>query len=243
MERLPNAPLIEVIFEIRWPVKNTDLYEMQKCQYLHGDLYALLKDQYKYRESLVPPDFPMETYLNKPAHRFRAKKNGYPGVQVGPGIVTLNTIDELYDWAAFEKQCLKLSEKLFDVYSFKKEDQLQLALKYFDFFNFDFQKDDATLFLKNKLHIEINQNFYDKNTPLSAIGIALQYQTDIGNYLSSIGKKTLNNKDGLLLQHSMTGKHIKPDLTILGSWLGKAHDVCSTAFKNMTKGELYESFK
>jgi len=46
MSKLPNAPLIEVIFEPRWKV--TDKEKLSKCQYLHGDLLSSIKDVYTY---------------------------------------------------------------------------------------------------------------------------------------------------------------------------------------------------
>ncbi|MBV6460184.1 MAG: hypothetical protein HJHJAOHD_00286 [Flavobacteriales bacterium] len=101
MSKLPNAPLVEVIFELRWKV--TDKEELTKCQYLHGDLYASIKDIYNFREALVAPEVPMELYLNIPAHRFRVAQNNYPLVQVGPGLLTLNTIDSKYNWEEFEE--------------------------------------------------------------------------------------------------------------------------------------------
>ncbi len=42
MSKLPNAPLVEVIFELRWKVDKND--ELVKCQYLHGDLFAKVKE-------------------------------------------------------------------------------------------------------------------------------------------------------------------------------------------------------
>lgn len=243
MSRLPSAPLVEVIFEIRWQIPSNDLGEMQKCQYLHGDLYAELKGDFPDRETLVPPDFPMETYLNKPAHRFRTKKNGYPTVQVGPGIVTVNTTDDHYEWPNYEKLCLNINEKLFNVYDFSKNQNLHLALKYYDFFSFDFEKEDVTQFLSNSLHIDIGQQFFETNSYPSGIGFALQYNTDVGDYHIAINKRRLRKKTGILVQHSMAGSDIKPQISDVQHWLSNAHDVCSEAFKNMTKGDLYESFK
>jgi len=99
MSKLPNAPLIEVIFELRWEIKQKS--DLTKYQYLIGDLYSSIKGDFPIRESLAPPEIPTEILINNPAHRFRSDKNQYPLVQVGPGLLTLNTTDENYFWNDF----------------------------------------------------------------------------------------------------------------------------------------------
>jgi len=72
MSKLPNAPLLEVIFELRWKITNKN--DLAKYQYLHGDLYSILKNSYHFRESLAPVEIPVEVLINKPIHRFRKEK-------------------------------------------------------------------------------------------------------------------------------------------------------------------------
>lgn len=43
MSKLPNAPLIEVVIELRWQI--TQKNELTGIQYLYGDLYNELKDK------------------------------------------------------------------------------------------------------------------------------------------------------------------------------------------------------
>lgn len=54
MSKLPKAPLLEVIFEIRWTVTQK---EVEEVKYLHGDLFPVLKNEYPHRESVI------QTYL------------------------------------------------------------------------------------------------------------------------------------------------------------------------------------
>ncbi len=80
MSKLPNAPLIEVIYELRWDVK--DEQDLGKFQYLHGDLYAAKKIEYPLREILISVDVPVGLLINNPVYRFRSKEN-YPLFQLG----------------------------------------------------------------------------------------------------------------------------------------------------------------
>jgi len=88
MSKLPKAPLLEVIFELRWQIKQKS--DLTKYQYLIGDLYSAIKKTYPVRESLAPPEVPTDILINNPVHRFRKDKNQYPLVQIGPGLLTLN---------------------------------------------------------------------------------------------------------------------------------------------------------
>ena len=51
MSKLPKAPLIEVIFELSW-IANT-LTEHEKFQFLLGNIYAKLRQEYPLRINLV----------------------------------------------------------------------------------------------------------------------------------------------------------------------------------------------
>ncbi len=115
MSKLPKAPLVEVVIELRWQITNKD--ELAGIQYLYGDIYNELKGKYPYRESILPVEFPMEMTINQPVHRFRTEKGGYPLVQAGPGILTLNTINSIYFWDTLYNDAGELIEKFFNVYT------------------------------------------------------------------------------------------------------------------------------
>ena len=131
MSRLPNAPLLEVIFELRWQIKEKE--ELNKYQFLIGDLYSSIKENYPSRESLVPPQVPTDILINNPFHRFRKGKNEYPLVQIGPGVLTLNTTDDNYFWKDFYTWSESLVTNFFDVFILENE-AFKSNLLYLDFF-------------------------------------------------------------------------------------------------------------
>jgi len=45
------------------------------------------------------------------------------------------------------------------------------------------------------------------------------------------------------MQTKVNGNPIKPELEEITLWFEKSHEICSEVFKNITKGELYKSFK
>lgn len=241
MSKLPKAPLLEVIFELRWQIKNAS--ELTKYQYLIGDLYSEVKGQYPFRESLAPTDIPTEILLNKPVHRFRIEKNQYPLVQIGPGVLTLNTDNEAYFWKDFYDGAEGFINSFFEVFPISDE-SFKPNLIFLDFFKFDFSNNNVNEFINNNFDISFNQSFIkDVKNPFN-IDIGFFYETEMGN-LSLTLKKGKNSKkeDGIVMQTSLQCKETMSNSENILSWLNSGHEFTSDLFKQITKGKLYNSFK
>ncbi|MBP8993734.1 MAG: TIGR04255 family protein [Bacteroidales bacterium] len=242
MSKLPNAPLVEVVLELRWKIINKS--DLSKIPYLYGDIYSLLKNKYPYRESIVPPEIPMDFLINQPVHRFRVAQNDYPLFQVGPGILTLNTIDSKYFWDSFSKNSQELIAAFLNVFPFQNEENISPSILFLDFFPFDFSKDDAYNFINDKFNIVFNQSFFPNHSFPKDLNLGFYYSISNGDLLVTL-KKGLNNKkeEGIIMQTKVNGNPIKPELEEITLWFEKSHEICSEVFKNITKGELYKSFK
>ncbi len=241
MSKLPGAPLIEVIFELRWQIKQKS--DLTKYQFLIGDLYSAIKEYYPVRESLVPPEVPTDILINNPVHRFRKDKNQYPLVQVGPGILTLNTTDENYYWDDFYDWAKILLAEFFKVFPPNNE-LFTPTLLYLDFFKFDFKNDNVNDFINESFNINFSQGFLkDKGNP-SNLDIGFFYETEMGNSYVTLKKGQNSQKeDGIVMQSSLRSKEtMKNDENIL-TWLSEAHTFSSNLFKEITIGKLYKSFK
>ena len=107
MSKLPKAPLVEVIFEIRW--NSTNKQEMDKFQLLIGAIYAALKDLYCKPDNLLPDsNIPIQVLLGKPIYRAK-KKSGEPILyQLGPGLLSINYVGSDYDWAIFYQEICRI---------------------------------------------------------------------------------------------------------------------------------------
>lgn len=244
MSKLPHAPLVEIVIELRWRITNKQ--DLSKVQYLYGDLYSELKDKYPYRESLVPTEIPLDILINQPVHRFRTAPNDYPLVQVGPGIITLNTVDKKYFWDDFSNSLSDLVNSFLKVYPLEGSEKITPAILFVDFFDFDFKKDDITKFLNEKFNITYKQSFIECDGLPTNLNLGYFYKIDEGNISvtfqkgKSIGKK---DEDGLILQTRIDGNPLMPAGKEILKWTGLSHEMCSDVFKKLTEGELYESFK
>lgn len=241
MSKLPNAPLNEVIFELKWDVTNKQT--LQKNQYLHGDLHAELKRKFPHRELLVPYEVPYETFINRPTHRFRVKEEGYPIYQVGPGLITYNTVDEFYYWDQFKEDAEEIIQKFIATDVFPGL-QIRPALHYIDFFGFDFTEQNIFDFVNKNFKINIKHSFIETKENPDDINLGFNFPSDLGA-ISVIFQKgnSARKGSGLLLQTRITGSKMKLDEEIISKWLSESHETLSKLFKDIVKPSFYNSFK
>ncbi|MDQ3394836.1 MAG: TIGR04255 family protein [Bacteroidota bacterium] len=238
MSKLPNAPLQEVIFELRWNISNKE--DLNRFQFLMGDLYSSLKDKYPFRQSLFPPEFPLDVLIHHPTYRFRHKENDYPLFQVGPGILSLNTNDAKYYWEDF----YEWTEELLTVFlaANNQVDSYSTSIIFLDFFKIDFEKTDVLEFINNNFNLKFSQSFYETTKFPNYINLGLQYETEFGNLNISLNNGKQDVEDGLVLNTKITGFNKNPEKEEIMIWLKNSKALCSKLFKKLTEGDLYNSF-
>jgi uncharacterized protein (TIGR04255 family) len=241
MSKLPNAPLIEIVLELRWKITNK--VDLSKIQYLYGDIYNELKHKHPYRENIQPPEIPIEVLLNQPVHRFRTAQNDYPLFQVGPGIITLNTIDSKYFWESFYNDSSELVNTFLNVFPIKNGEKLTPSILFLDFFPFNFKENDVYKFISDKFNVKFEQSFIKNVSNPKDVNLGFYYEISLGDLSVVFHKGNSNHKEGIVLQTRINGAAISPDLDNIKLWIGQAHDTCSDLFKKLTEGKLYESFK
>jgi uncharacterized protein (TIGR04255 family) len=239
MSKLPKAPLVEVVIELRWKITSKE--ELAGVQYLYGDLYNELKKKYPFRESILPVEVPIEMTINQPVHRFRAEKGGYPLLQVGPGVITLNTIDAKYYWNSFFNDAKELIQTFFNVHPV--ENKIAPALLYIDFFPFDFSGNNVHDYINQQFNITFGQSFFETEKFPTDFNMGFAYNIDLGDLRVNFQKGKNQNTEGILLQTRINGKPAAPNYENLNNWLNEAHEILSNLFMQLTEGDLYESFK
>lgn len=243
MSKLPNAPLLEVVFEIKWDIINKN--DIIDFQYIHGDLYSKLKGKFPFRENLLPPEVPFEVVKGMPVYRFRKDRNEYPLVQVGPGLLTLNTNDDKYFWEEFKEEINDTLNALKDIYPKLIDFKLNPTLTYIDFFEISFEKQNLLEFINENLNLNIQQGFIElTDESLKDINLTFNYQIKNDILSFNLRNGMINNKKiGLILQTKVIGGNNMYSSETLTEWLNESHEICSEAFKKISKGKLYESFK
>ena len=241
MSKLSNAPLVEVIFEIRW--NSTNKQEVDKFQLLIGAMYAALKDTYEKPENFITDaNIPIQAFLNRPIYRAR-KKDGTPILyQLGPGVLSINYVGPNYDWSSFYSEISMIVNQVKELYSFSPSKDIQISLKYLDFFDFQFGSENIFTFLKDKFHLNIESEFI-KDPMGVKLEIAQKEEND-SIFNIKINTGTLNDRrQGFVVESKL--QSVKKTETLFPKFddiLTEFHYKLSSFFKNMTKGELYESF-
>lgn len=247
---LPNKPLVEALFEFKW---GPDTPEILGYPIVVGALYEQLKDLYPEIEDLPLNRVPPELTLQMVRHRFRKAKRGWPLVQIGPGILTVNDTEGYTTWDEFYKSINHVIERLYEAHPKNAEVKPQsFLLRYINAVDFDFGRDDVLNFLERKFKTKV---VMDKS--LFAVGSSTEKPSELILRLSF----PLGTPKGLAtVQFSSGVKSEKPALVwelIVNSsppqvsqmpkgasaWLREAHDVIDHWFFKLTEGELLDSFK
>ena len=116
--KLPNKPLIEAIFELRWELLEREPHGIKTdpgFEILVGRYYERIKEEYPYIEKLPISEIPEVLTAHTVRHRFRAANNQWPVTQIGPGIITINETDG-YVWNSFKPRIIKVLKAFFESY-------------------------------------------------------------------------------------------------------------------------------
>lgn len=238
MSKLPNAPLVEVIFEIRWNFNPeiTDLVAVTDC------LYDMFKSDLPHREYStmpLPPGVTLPMRLEKTY--FRKERGGYPLVQVAPGIVSVNTVDAEYEWEDFA--CL--AESVMERLEGCKEvagNMAGVSLKYLDFYEFDFEHGNVFDFVNENFCLRLGNDAASNMRPLG-INVQSDYRTRLGIFSVNISRGGVGGKVGLVMNTSVSLGYPVLHTGKLKEWLDGAHETLSNYFKKVTEGRMYNSFK
>lgn len=253
---LNNKPLIEAIFELRWglPLSPRGLKVDPNSGILVGALYEKIKGSYPFYEKLPSADIPSEISQYIPQHRFRTIEGGWPLIQLGQGLITVNSTKE-YIWEEFKNRIRESIIALYSVYPEGNKNlvPVSLSLRYIDSLPFDYEKYDILAYLKKYLKLDIclyNKIFEEtkiKNAP-KGIDIRLGFESTQPEGIMHLRlyRGITHDKDSLVWETVVisTSEIKLPNIPDdIYEWLEKAHDLTDKWFFNLVEGELLEQFK
>lgn len=232
--RLPKAPLVEAIFEMKWKLDQSSPGVKADPNYklLVGRFYdRLCEKDYPFHEQLPTANMPDEMAPYIIQHRFRKKEGGWPLIQLGPGIVTFNET-EGYDWPDFQRRLTELLTQFFASYPNPKKIQVEeLTLRYIDATDFNYNQNILT-FLKDKMGMDIvmPETLFKEtmisNSPL-ALDFRITYPYTNGGATIRFARGTRNNKDALISETVVNskGKGVPQSQEEIIKWIVKSHDL------------------
>lgn len=158
-KQLKNKPLVEAIFELRWALvprfegKEGIPQADPHYKFLLGRLFDRIKLEYPEYEQLPTANVPDELVGHMVQHRFRLGPEQWPLIQVGPGIITVNSTAD-YAWEDFRPRVARAVTSLYEAYP-KVEDLRvsSLMLRYIDAVEVELSHESAYKYLQNNLKV------------------------------------------------------------------------------------------
>ncbi|MBS1789435.1 MAG: TIGR04255 family protein [Acidobacteria bacterium] len=253
-EDLPNKPLVEAIFEVQWAFS---LAEEQSeidpgFRILLGRLYDRVRGEYPFLENLPQAQFPEEMTGRLVRHRFRTAKDGWPLVQIGPGVLSVNETQG-YTWDGFRPRLTRAINALFESYptDIHQLKVTQVLLRYLDAIPLA-EGIPLLQFLKESLHttVEVDARlFQDSHAASSPDGLLLNLVFRLpelpGAIALSFGIGKRENQPSIIWDTKVLAQAEDVPKTIeeYEAWLIAAHDLAGRWFRTLSSGKLYESFR
>ena len=262
--KLPNAPLLEVFFELQWDVPKTGGAGALSFGYDPGfnafeSAFEVAMNAAGYTtQEVVAKEGP--TFANRIVKRVRkGDDQPFPLIQIGHGIFACNVSTD-YEWNDFRAFCLDGLDHVLECYPTSPTSPFRPSraeLRYVDVFNKDLLGHESlTKFLKTNSKLThdglgfLNSEVFtgaDQGQMVLQRSIA---NAEIGWFRFDVANATTHNKDSILL----TSRVVK-DADFAGEdwaentrdavceWLGEAHNITSEFFSSFVSDDLMESFK
>lgn len=249
---LPNKPLIEAMFELRWQLDKDPARGTTAFRLLFGKYYEKIRESYPEIEDQPVSNVPeaMTPYMIR--HRFRAAKNQWPVTQLGSGIMTVNETEN-YHWETFKRRVGEASRALFDAYpsEISRFEPTGAELRYVNMIPFEVRNGHIIDFLDTSLHTSIKlddklfDGHHDKSKESSvdlSIGLRLTKPHAIG--VLSFGTGESDSKPGILWQIIIRSHPSFMPTTYddIMEWTEEAHEVVDRWFFTLARGSLMETF-
>ncbi len=265
-EVLPNAPLIEVVFELRWALSGSGPIEPMRTD----PGYPILREEFsravkklgfRHTMDMNPQGFSLGHFIDR--RFYLSETQPFPLVQIGHGIFATNE-SAGYKWTKFKASCLKHVRMLIDSYprmtSFRIMPSL-IELRYIDVFPaksekgkardiFTFLKDDTNLGISRPSlmeGLETLQSLYSGR-------IIAEYRVKKAKatiFVLDFASAKSGTKKGVRMVSKVqsVGKDVpslksKPKFVKnVSEWLERAHLITSPFFQQLIKPELLRKFQ
>ena len=258
---LPNKPLVEALLEIKWgPAAGTAQmlgsgWSDPNYPVFLGIFYNAIKNEFPVIEDQPAKQLPDMISPGMVKTRFRAVAGGWPVVQAGPGILSVNFTSS-YTWSLFQPTALKVVASFLEAYTsagtIGPPKLTSALLRYIDGIETaEFQAMDTLTFVRDKLHVgidlpdEIHKGAWIGG-PLSSLdlrlAIPLVQPKGRGNLRVATGQK--EGKPAILCDTSVLSRNQDTPQTVedLEGWLEQSHVIVMAWFESMVKGDLMELF-
>ena len=251
-DNLANKPLIEAILEVKWPLFSDEFGKEKdpRSPLFAGQLYEKLKADFPWQNELPISRVPEDMTPHQPRIQFRAIQDGWPLVQLGPGILTLNQT-EGYEWQSYRELCSKVLDALFNTYptgDLPLEVE-EISLRYIDA---DELGDESAIQFMNHLEVKIEEPVFVKeyealDDKLLSVSLNMVYpcKTPKGALIVSYKQGLKLGAPALIWESRIVSrsKDVPQDHSNFCQWLDDAHTVTHDWFTHQIEHNLLDKYK
>lgn len=240
-----KSSILEVIFEVRWqltPIPNTPALRDPGYPLVYGRLYDRVKERFPIVEDLPTTQMQPEANPYVVRHRLRKVKEGWPLMQIGPGILTVNEGAE-FDWKAFKEDASNGYEGVRQFFPSAQVPLkfLKVELRYIHGHKFE---GSATEFMAKSLSTQVK--FDPALFPADKVGekqeglllnVGYQLKKPIGQGMLSFSLGQVEGQQAIVQQSliQVAGEDTPQDLVELGRWLDNAQALANHWQKTLIK--------
>lgn len=243
IEKLPNAPLQEVVFELLWELETSEDGTPTDTDYeLSLGIFAeKIKPMFPHTVKKgigTLPGIPISFYPY-PKYQFWKAPAVWPVVQIGPGILVVNDIEKNYTWANFKTHIHTALDALDIAYQTQLK-IMAVRLKYID--AIDIGSQAPLSFINEYFNLSVINNFGSGQQPQS-INIVQRFAQDELGFLD-ISLSSAIKAPGVpsILWQSVISKESSMLRQGLNNWLENTHAILSSHFKQLVKPHFYARF-
>lgn len=252
--KLKRKPLVEVILEVHWalqPGPAPDIKRDPNYKFLLGTLFDAVRSAYPHHEELPVASVPEELTPHVAHHRFRAEPGGWPVLQVGPGVFTVNETAN-YDWKSFERRINEAIRILVSAYPKREELKFEmLMLRFINAIPVNLGDTNVLTFLFEKMGTRISLPdaiFADElvnNTPIELTAqFVFPCRKPDGVLLLKFGSGKRGSEPALVfeIRFISRGQHVPVMPEGFTDWASAAHATVERTFFNLIAGDLEKEF-
>jgi uncharacterized protein (TIGR04255 family) len=253
--QLRRKPLIEAIFEARWRLQEAVPAGFKRdpnYKFLLGKLFDAVRNEYPEHEQLPAAQLPDEMTPQVVHHRFRASKDGWPLLQVGPGIFTVNETSK-YEWVRYEGLVNTAVSVLVDSYSAREALVFEsLTLRFLNAIPLDFEKISILDFLAAKMRTKLSipdsafqKGQFDRKPVEMSTHLVFPSIRPSGALALNFSTGTASGDKALIFELNVTSKgpEVPNVSTEFGRWLADAHTLIEAVFFDLIEGDLIRGFR
>lgn len=255
---LRKVPLQEAVFEFRWELQPVsfavapELVGDSSYKLLVGRFFERIREEYPHHEALPTASMPDEMVAYNAQHRFRKAKEGWPLVQLGPGMVSVNQTQN-YERQDFQNRCQAAISTFMESYpEVDKLKPLHLTLRFIN--NFEIGDAGYGEFLREKMGVSIG--LPEELFAANQIDPTAKYLNLTSEYYSSNPKGVAALRFESVIRKSTKQRLIRMESTVLSQktdlpqlpdgvadWINSAHNIIENWFFTIIDGQILESLK